>query len=59
MLQQQHQHQPLTVLHNQPEQTQRSPWHPPRLERLHVSLDTALGGAVAVGDATQAFTTSG
>lgn len=47
MQQQQPQH-PLTVPHDEPAQTYRRPWHQPRLERLHVSLDTASNNGPGV-----------
>ncbi len=45
MHEQQQCQQPLTVAHDEPVQiSPLHPWQPPRLERLHVSLDTAQNG---------------
>ena len=37
----------------------RQRWQRPTLKRLQVNLDTALGGAVKLNDATTGFDTSG
>lgn len=58
MTQQQQRPQALTVPHDEPVQTPRCPWHQPRLERLHVSLDTAseAGSGSDLGNQTDVTT---